>query len=616
MRGADKRGMIAQLTISLLLLVTLFLFIWGRWRYDIVALVALMAAVFLRLVPAKEAFLGFGHPAVITVAAVLVVGKGLVNSGVVYQLGSAIARTSNRPLVLLGGFTTLVTLLSAFMNNIGALAILMPVTMQVCRQKKISPSLMLMPLAFGSLLGGMITLIGTPPNIIIASYRGELTGVPFGMFDFTPVGLGVAAGSVLFILLIGWRLVPIRRPDATTEEMYEIEGYITEVQIPPKSAMLGKTLGDFEDAVDGDVSVLGVIRENRNLKTFGRNLVLEEEDLLIIEVNSDVLKHLLLKTGAQLVEDKELEKGLATQEDTQIVEAVILLNSQAIGKTASSLMLRKHYSVNLLAVARHGKRLHGRFGKIKLKAGDVLLLRGTEIGLSDCFNALGWLPLADRGYRIGPRRVLLSTLIVAAGVTITALGLLPVQIAFTMTALAMVMTRLLSLREVYESIDWGIIILLGAMIPLGQAFETTGAADSLVSVIAPLGNIFSPLAMLGALLVTTMLLSAVINNAAAAILMAPIATQLAAGVGVWADPYLMSVAIGASCAFLTPIGHQSNALVMGPGGYHFGDYWRLGLVLEILIVALSLPLIAYFWPLQPVGGSEEGTSIELEQYSK
>jgi len=585
-----------QVAVSLILIGALLLFIWGRWRHDVVAIIALMAAVLLGVVPVDKAFVDFGHPAVITVAAVLIVGRGLVNSGLIDQLGAWISKVGKKAWIHLALFVSLITLISGFVNNIGALAILMPVVLQVCRKEETSPSMVMMPLAFGSLLGGMVTLIGTPPNIIISTFREDAIGAPFQMFDFTPVGFGVALGGLFFILTIGWRLIPYREGKTSSEDLFEVEKYMTEIKLPEKSPFVGKSVGDLEDVVDGEVAVLNVIRGKKRHRTIPRSFPLKKNDVLAIEADSTVLEPFIQKTKGEILSDSDTDSPKVGKNE-QMMEAVVLPAAQSVGKMAARMKLRQRFDINLIAVSRQGSRIKKRFHEIRMKAGDVLLLKGEEKDLLDALPLLGCLPLADRGISLQPRRMLLATLLLSLAMAANAFGVMQVQIAFTLTALAMLLTGLVKIREMYDHIDWSIIVLLGAMIPIGKAFEETGLAGNIANQLMTLSDFTYPTVMLGIILVATMFLSDIINNAAAAVLMAPIALKVASGMGASPDPFLMSVAIGASCAFLTPIGHQSNALVVGVGGYQFSDYWKMGLPLEIIITAISLPLLAFFWPL-------------------
>lgn len=587
--------MLQQVIVFTVLAAALTLFIWGRWRYDVVALLALLAVTVTGIIPGEQAFAGFGHPAVITVAAVLVVSRGLRNSGVVDLLAKPLFRVSERPSAQVGALSSLVATLSAFMNNVGALALLLPVAIRMARKHGRSPSLLLMPLAFGSLLGGLITLIGTPPNIIIATFRAGTGSEPFRMFDFAPVGLGVAIAGLLFISLIGWRLVPQRKGASSREELFEIGDYVTEVIVPADSKLVGMRLRDLGSVSDAEVLVIALLRGKRRLNSPSSFEVLRADDVLVVEADSEDLRELVDAAGLKLSGSRKL--GEAALEGGELMEAVVMADSPIIGQTARSLNLRWRYGVNLLGVARMGSRIHRRLRDIRFQIGDVLLLQGPMETFNTTLSTLGCLPLAGRGLSLGqPRRVELGLIIFGSALLLAAVGLLPIQVAFIGAAVAMLLANIISLREAYESIDWSIIVLLGAMIPVGQALEYSGAAALIAQGTLALSGQLPPVISLLIILVATMFLSDLVNNAAAAVLMAPIAISVAVGLGASADPFLMAVAIGASCAFLTPIGHQSNTLVMGPGGYQFGDYWRMGLLLEVVIVVVSIPLIMLFWP--------------------
>jgi di/tricarboxylate transporter len=587
-----------QWFVFAILLATLVLFIWERWRYDLVALGALLAVYVAGLVPAGEVFLGFGHPAVITVAAVLVISRGLMNAGVVDAMARQLAKVGSDLTLQVATLTGVVVLCSAFMNNVGALALLMPVAIWISRQSGRSPSLLLMPLAFGSLAGGLITLIGTPPNIIIATYRAETGAPPFGMFDFAPVGAGVALAGWIFIVLVGWRLAPCRQTASDSGELFQIEEYVSEVRVPETSKIVGHTLYQLTSELSGDVDavVAGLVRGDRRIPSPSWHDVIETGDILLVEADSEDLMALIDGLGLELAESRLEHPDALESDEIRIIEAIVTPNSSMPGETAISLKLRSNFAVNLLAVARQGQRLKSRLGQIRFAVGDILLLQGRKESLKEAMAALGCLPLAERGIRLfKPKRILQAVGIFGAAMAAAALDVLPVQVAFPAAALVMVVSGLISVKEIYQGIDWPIIILLGAMFPLGHALETTGGAQLIADRMMLLSDRFSPSVSLTVLLVGTMLLSNVVNNAAAAVLMAPIAVSLASGMAVSADPMLMAVAIGASCAFLTPVGHQSNALVMAPGGYRFGDYWRLGLPLSILVVLTAVPLIVLFW---------------------
>ncbi len=587
-----------QMIVFFVLGLTLSLFIWGRWRYDLVAIVAMLILTLAGIVPSAEAFYGFSHPAVITVAAVLILSRALMNSGMVDDIVRLMSRINRHPNLQFAILVSAVTICSAFMNNIGALALFMPVAIRMARKNQRSPSVLLMPLAFGSLLGGMITQIGTPPNIIIALFREQTEAqISFGMFDFAPVGSGVALVGIIFIVLLGWRLIPVRPGQKASEDLFEIDRYLTEVYVPKGSKFAGKRLLDLGHATEGDVTVVGHVRNKKKLPFFSPYRVFEEEDRLIIKANAEDLKEFLDVTGLMLVASRKLGKEDLRSDEITLMEAVVTSNSPLEGQTVRTINLRSIYGINLLGLSREGDRLKSRPDRIRFRAGDVLLLQGRAEALREVMSTLGCLPLVERGLKLGrPRLALGCVAIFSAALLLTTTGLIQIQVAFTAAAVLMILFGFVNLRELYESIEWPVIVLLGAMFPVSRALETTGGAKMIGEAIYGLAGDFSTWFTLALVLLITMLLSNVVNNAAAALLMAPVALSVAAGLGACADPFLMVVSVGASSAFLTPIGHQSNTLVMGPGGYHFGDYWRMGLPLSVLIAIVAVPLVLFFWP--------------------
>ncbi len=611
-----------QLIVFGVLAATLVLFVWNRWRYDLVALAALLACALTGVVPAEEVFAGLGHPAVISVAAVLVLSRGLLNAGVVDSVARRLMQVGERPWAQVAALTGIVALSSGFMNNVGALALFMPVAIWMSRQSGRSPSYLLMPLAFGSLLGGTLTLIGTPPNLIIAGYRAEAGEAPFGMFAFLPVGAAVTVAGVLFIALLGWRLVPRRQEQEGSGDLFEISAYLTEVRVPEGCKYAGRTLHALIGAVqdEADVQVIALIRGDERQRMPSTYEVLREGDILLVEADSDSLKALLDVTGVELAADVEEQENKARDEqeaaeqaveqekaeknhksrhgELTLAEAIVSPGSMLVGTSASGLDLRERHGVNVLAVARQGQRLRQRLGEIRFAAGDILLLQAREDALQSSLNSLGCLPLASRGLSITtPRNVMLASAIFAITLASIAFGLLPAATALVTGALVMILVGLIPLGRIYESIDMPVIVLVAAMLPVGQALETTGGSQLIADALLELGQSLPAAATLALLMVAVMLISNVVNNAAAAVLAAPVAISLARGMDASVDPFLIAVAIGASCAFLTPIGHQSNTLVMAPGGYRFGDYWRLGLPLSILVVLCAVPAILWIWPL-------------------
>jgi len=617
-----------QILLLTVLVAIMAMFLWGRWRHDLVAMGALLVCVLAGLVPAKEAFSGFGHPAVITVACVLVLGYGLLNSGAVDVLAKRFLPKSAGPTVSILALIGLAALLSAFMNNVGALALLMPVAIQMSAKLELPPGKVLMPLAFGSILGGMTTLIGTPPNLIVSEFRANTGAGVFHMFDFTPVGVSVAVFGILFVGLVGWRLVPTR--ERTDTGSFDSGTYLSEVRIVEGSKAVGKRLREAEIMLDeADAQVVGMIRQGVRIPAPNSRRMLAEGDILVIEVEPESMATALSSLGLKLEEDlpaqsedgifddeveaahvesqsrqdaaldeDKTEKDKTRQDEVVIQELVVMPNALLIGRSATAIDLRTRYGINLLAISRQGRRSIRRLRSIPIEAGDVLLMQGAPEALSGFASMFGCLPLATRDIRVPKKgQALTAALVMAAAVGAAAFGLFPVAILFALAVAAYIVLGIVPLRSLYTKIDWPVIVLLAAMLPVANAVATTGTADMIARFL--LDNVTQGNAIIGlvALMVVTMFLSDLVNNAATAAVMCPIAISTAAQLGVNADAFLMAIAVGASCAFLTPIGHQNNTLILGPGGFRFGDYWRLGLVLEVIVVVVSIPVLLWVWPL-------------------
>ena len=584
-----------QIIIFAVLGLSLVFFMWGRWRYDVVAFTALIVAVIGGVVPTDAAFAGFGHPAVITVAAVLVISRTLQVSGVISIFADAVIRFAKGQGAQMTALSGLGALLSAFMNNVGALALLMPLALRLSER----PSAVLMPLSFATILGGLVTLIGTPPNIIIATYRADVSGTAFGMFDFAFVGLPIAAVGLLFVLLIGWRLIPSDRSSRrSAEEMFDLDSYVVEARVNEDSKYVGRTVHELELLDEERTIVVGLLRDEARRLVRIASEYLRAGDVVLLRVDPATIDELVKKAGLTLTGTELASDEKVRSDQVGIIEAVVQPGARIEGRSATMLHLRRHFGVALLALAREGQPIQERIAHVRLRAGDVLLLQGEESELPDAVSDMGCLPLATRNLNIGRGgKVLIPVLVFAASVFATVFGLAPVHISFAGAVVALVLLERISPREAYATIEWPVIVLLGAMIPLGDALQSTGGTQLIANSIVGLAGSIPTFAILGIVLVVTMTLSDLMNNAATAIVMAPISVAIAGSLGLNSDPFLMAVAIGASCAFLTPIGHQNNVLVMGPGGYKFGDYWRMGLPLEIIVVTISIPLIMFFWPV-------------------
>jgi di/tricarboxylate transporter len=590
--------MTAQQAILFVILVLVFvMLIWGRWRYDLVAFIALMAALLTGVVPVSEAFSGFGHPATVIIALVLVVSRGLSNSGVIELLARYVIDTSRKLRAHIGIMSGLAASLSAVMNNVAALALLMPLDLQAAKKSGRSPSLSLMALSFASILGGMITLIGTPPNIVIAEFRNDALGEPFQMFDFTPVGIACAAVGVAYVTLFGWRLLPASRTSREAQaDLFDISDYIAEVRVPEGSTVIGKRVRELDElAAKSDIEIVGLTRRGRRLPGLARVATIKADDILVIEASPESLDEAL---GALELEYVGKSEGVLEDGDLEFGEVVVPESSRLAGRSAMSIRLLYRYRVALVGVSRAGKRFRENVRKLTLRPGDVLLLLGPEERLSDVTGQLGLLPLAHRGQRVVQRHMVWQAVaIFAAAIAAASAGLVYLPVALGCVVAAYALLNIVPLRDIYTAIEWPVIVLLGSMIPIGGALEATGGSTLIVDTILGLTGSLSPVMVLALLIIVTMTLSDVMNNTATAVIAAPIAIEIADRLDANPDAFLMGVAVAASCAFLTPIGHKNNTLIMGPGGYQFGDYWRMGLPLEILIVLVSVPMILVVWPI-------------------
>ena len=610
-----------QILILAILALTVLMFLWGRWRHDIVAVGALLACVLGGLIVPADAFTGFSNPAVISVVCVLILSRGLQLSGAVDVLVRLTLPKKAGPTLSLAALVGLGAVLSGFMNNVGAMALLMPVAIQLAGRLELPPGRVLMPLAFGTILGGMTTLIGTPPNLIVSGFRAQSGIGSFGMFDFTPVGLAVAVVGVAFVA-VAWRLVPVHKQQGAGD--FETAAYRTEVRVLPDSKAAGMTMNELEVVLDeADALVFGVVRHDRHLTAPQAGRLVLAGDILIIDADVATLGQVLSELGLELEEAVKAEPALQEKEkdpggvvkadasadekeDTKappsdeigLMELAVLPMSAILGLSAKDMRLRMRYGLNLLAVSREGTRTKARLSSLTIKAGDLLLMQGSSEALAEFSADSGCVPLAERELQMPDKsKAVMASLIMALSVGAAAFGVLPAAIAFAIGVVATMVLRTVPLRAVYDAIDWPVVVLLGALIPVAGAMESTGTADLIARFLldsVAQGNAIIALVLI---LVVTMFLSDLMNNAATAAVMCPIAIGTASALGVHVDPFLMAVAIGASCAFLTPIGHQNNTLILGPGGFRFSDYWRLGLPLELLVVVVSVPMLLWIWPL-------------------
>jgi di/tricarboxylate transporter len=574
------------------------LLIWGRIRYDLVAFTALIVAAALGLVPSEDVFSGFGHSAVAIIALVLIVSRGLSASGAV-ELVAARLIDPERPLPLhIAIMATLAAGLSAIINNVAALALLMPLDVEAAEKAKRSAGQSLMPLSFATVLGGMVTLIGTPPNIVISEYRQSTLGAPFAMFDFAPVGLTVAIGGIAFISLIGWRLLPARTSLAEHEAELSKGRYIAELRIGDEASLEDMTVQDlYPQAETADVHILGLIRSGRRRPGRAAREPLQAGDFLVVEGEPRSIETFMGQVKLDFA-GSEAHEGGVTSTGLSLVEAIVPDGARIQNRNARDLRLLQRHAITLLGVARGGQRFRDRVRLLTIRAGDVLLLLGTPDRIAAATDWLGVLPIEGRSTEViqrGKAGLAAATFIIAIAAAIA--GLLSLPVALAATVVAYIAFGLVGPREVYTSIEWKVIVLLACLIPLAEAFEGFGGTALLAGQIVALTEGYPSWVALLALMLGTMTLSDFLNNVATTLIAAPVAVSMAMSTGANPDTYLMAVAVAASCAFLTPIGHKNNTIILGPGGYRFGDYWRMGLPLEIIVVSVAMPAILLFWPL-------------------
>ena len=572
--------------------------VWGRFRYDLVAAGSLLLALAQGVVPYEEAFSGFSNDIVIIVGSALLVSAGVARSGIMEFAIQRYAPKVSSVRAQLALLVIVVTVLSAFVKNIGALAIMIPIAFQFARRSEASPSVFLMPMAFGSLLGGLMTLVGTSPNIVVSQLRDEITGAPFRMFDFTSVAAALSAVGIIFLVLF-YGLLPTRqRESASMNEAIDITNYMAEGKVVEGSTVLGKTVAELMKMSDGSAIVTSILRSRDVRITPLPDAVLREGDILLMEGAPESLDRLVAQAKLSLTDERKPTGKQGAAEEVDAIEAVIGEHSSLIGWSAQRLALYDRFNVNLLAVSRKGERLTQRLGSITLRLGDVIVLQGNRQALPDILRDLGLLPLAERPILLGTvRRGIVPVLILAGAMGSTALGLLPVQIAFFAAAVAMILFKVIPTREIYSAVDGPILVMLAALIPVSDSLRSTGATDIIANWLAGVGATLPAYGALGLILVVAMAITPFLNNAATVLVMAPIAAGFAAGLDYRPEAFLMAVAIGAGCDFLTPIGHQCNTLVMGPGGYKFSDYPRLGLPLSFIVVIVAVPMLMLVWPL-------------------
>ena len=588
-----------QIEVFAIIAAMLALFVSDRLRYDLVAALALSAAALLGVVPAGKVFTGFSDPVVIIIASVLVLGRAVAVSGVIEAAMRPLLDRLRSASLQIGALAGCVTLLSALIKNVGTLGIFMPIAIQAAGRARRPASLYLMPLSFGSLIGGTITLIGTSPNLLISAVREQVQHRPFALFDFTPVGLPLSFIAVGF-LTFGWRLIPKGRRGSTgNDRHFEVERSTSEARLPATSAYVNRTVGDLEALGGGAVALSAIIREGDHRYIPARHWVLYPGDLLLLQGDPVALKPIIDQAGLELLGADALPGAGGKDDALEAAEAVVSEGSLLIGQTLESLQLRQRYEVNVLAVGRRGQRITERLRRTRFRVGDTVVVQGRAQTIGPVLAQLGCLPLAERNLVLGERRPrLLPVLVLPAALIPIALSAVPAELGFFAAAVAVVLLRGLSPRQAYDAIDWPIVVMLGCLIPVGEAVRDTGAAGLIAGGLTSVASHLSPMLAVGLVLLAAMIVTPFLHHAAAVLVLGPVAGAVAGNLGFRPEAFLMAVALGASCDFLTPVGHQNNLLVMGPGGYRFGDYWRLGLPLTCLVLGAGTLLIVRAWPLR------------------
>lgn len=584
-----------QSAVVAIVLTMMGMFVWNRLRYDLVAMLALFACVMVGVVPADEAFLGFSDDVVMIVAAALLVSGAVARSGIAEFALRPLAPYLNSVRAQVFVLVLAVTVMSTFIKNIGALAILMPVAFQMAKRSGTSPSQLLLPLAFGSLLGGLITMIGTSPNIIVSRVREEIVGEPFRMFDYAPVG-GALAALGLVVIVIACGLLPRRRASASLKEAIEIEDYVVEARVPASSPIVGQAPRDVE-ALGGDkLKLASIARETHEAHEPHPDMKLHPGDTLLLKGDPEDIDRVIDRAGLSLDNQSPEAERDDDPDETGVIEGVVMSDSVLVGMTPADVRLRARYGLSMIGISRSDEDLTQRLSSIRFHAGDVLVLQGRTDQLADGLKSLSILPLAERDVALGrSRQRWLPIAVLLVAMLSVAFEWLPVAIAFFGAALVLLLTKSLSLREAYEHIEWPVIVLLGALIPVSEAVRSTGVSDLVAERLSAVASALPPMGALALVMVAAMAVTPFLNNAATVLMVAPIAASLAVALDLKVDAFLMAVAIGAACDFLTPFGHQCNTLVLGPGGYRFGDYWKLGLPLSIMVVAAGVPMIVWVW---------------------
>jgi di/tricarboxylate transporter len=585
----------------LIILAALVLFATEKLRVDVVAMLVLITVGVLGLIPPDELFSGFSSSAVITVWAVYMVSGGLFKTGVADAMGKGIVRVAgNREAGLIAVIMLTVGLISAFMNNVGAVAMLLPAVVGISRRTNVPVSKMLIPLAFASLLGGAMTLIGTPANILATGILAE-RGLPtFGFFEFTPMGLVVLTTGILYMFFIGRRLTPVRDGARGKEDIERLRDYVTEVRVSGDSRLNGKTLLESRLGQEFDLTVLAIQRENGDLPVLHRETLIQSGDLLIIESSASELMDARQSLGLMIEVDYKLDIDSLEPGEIQVIEVTLAPNSHIVGLSLREISFRDRYGFTALAISRRGRVITERLRDVPLQFGDALLLQGPQhrmAGLQegDAFQVLE--PIELETYRRSKAPIAVGALLLAIGLVIFA-GMV-ISLAMVIAAMIMILFGALKIEEAYDSVDWKTVFLVAGMLPLGLAMELTGTARFVADLMLGLFGPYGPVATLAGIYLLAAIITQAMSNAAAIVLIVPIALDTAFSLDANYKTFTMAVVIGAATSFLSPVGHKANVLVYGPGGYKFTDYARVGALLTVILLIVSMIFLPIIWPLFP-----------------
>jgi len=587
-----------NILVLVILAVAVVLFVTERLRVDLIAMLVLITLSVTGLVTIEEAFSGFASPAVITVWSVYIVSGALFRSGVADTLANFMLRLAGENyLRLLFIIMLTIGVMSSFMNNIGAVAILLPAVVSVARKINVAPSKLLIPMAFTSLLGGKMTLIGTPPNILATSIMESYGGLePFGFFDFTPMGAIVLGVGILYFMLIGNRLLPNRTPGGDLSESYQIRDYLSEVRIGEKSPLIGQTLPQSQLGQKFNLNVVQIQRCDQGLLVPLQDPVLMAGDLLLVQGSSQNILEASEGLGLETIDDWKFEE--LSQESQALIEVTLSPRSQMQGKTLKESDFRAHYGLTVLAIQHDGESISANLADIPLDLGDAMLIQGPEDRIAQLrrdkdFLILETPPMESKRIKKAPLAVLILVGVLVAVST----RVLPVSTAMLIGAVLMVLTKVINMDEAYDAIEWKSVFLIAGMLPMGIAMQNSGTALFLAEKIVELVGNWGTVAVMMGIFLMTALTTEVMSNAAATVLVTPIAIDAARNLGANPQTFVMAVVIAAATSFLMPIGHQANVLVFGPGGYKFGDYTKVGIWLNIIIFFVVLIFLPLIWPL-------------------